>query len=84
MRVALRTGMVDRPAQHKFHGRPTPYLGGVALRASVIAASVAGLVIAPHLRARLLAPCLGGTGVLAVGLLDDPVTLDPAARSARG
>jgi UDP-N-acetylmuramyl pentapeptide phosphotransferase/UDP-N-acetylglucosamine-1-phosphate transferase len=32
-RVAIRTGIVDHPAPHKFHQRTTPYLGGLAITA---------------------------------------------------
>ena len=30
IRVALRTDFLDHPVGYKGHGRPTPYLGGVA------------------------------------------------------
>ncbi|RUA15935.1 MAG: undecaprenyl/decaprenyl-phosphate alpha-N-acetylglucosaminyl 1-phosphate transferase [Clostridia bacterium] len=37
-RLAMRTNMVDRPAQRKLHVTPTPLLGGLAIYAAVIAA----------------------------------------------
>ena len=43
IRLALRTRFMDRPVGYKGHGRPTPYLGGVALAGGVSAgALVAG------------------------------------------
>jgi len=37
-RLAMRTNMVDMPAQRKLHVTPTPLLGGLAIYAAVIAA----------------------------------------------
>jgi len=40
-RIAVRVGVVDQPAARKFHARPTPLLGGVAVYAAFIVALLA-------------------------------------------
>ena len=39
-RVALRTGLVDAPAQRKIHGNPVPMLGGAAIYIAFILALI--------------------------------------------
>ena len=80
IRLAVRLGMVDHPAGHKFHREPTPFLGGLALGAAVLVAMVAGLATASHLRGQLVALTVGGAAMLAVGFVDDRVILNPAPR----
>lgn len=70
MRVAVRTGLVDRPGELKVHTQPVPYLGGVG----VAAALVVGL--APT-KPSLLVPLLAA---LALGVADDAVDLNPIVR----
>src|SRR4051794_41892131 len=41
IQVARRTGFMDKPAGYKGHGNPTPYLGGSAIMAGVLAGAVA-------------------------------------------
>jgi UDP-N-acetylmuramyl pentapeptide phosphotransferase/UDP-N-acetylglucosamine-1-phosphate transferase len=36
--IALRFGVLDRPAQRKSHPAPTPYLGGVGIWLGTVAA----------------------------------------------
>src|SRR5439155_12453827 len=81
-RLALRVGLVDRPAPHKFHRRPTPYLGGLAIALSVLASLGFAFVAEPRLRSQLLAIGLGATAVAAVGLIDDWATISPFPRLA--
>ncbi|MBS3733355.1 MAG: undecaprenyl/decaprenyl-phosphate alpha-N-acetylglucosaminyl 1-phosphate transferase [Phycisphaerae bacterium] len=45
-RVAVRLGMLDRPARHKAHARPTPALGGSAIFAAVLGPSLLALALA--------------------------------------
>ena len=73
--VALRTGLVDHPAPHKFHANPTPYLGGMAVAAAVVAGLVGVVVAEPALRAQLVAIAAGAALMAAVGLADDVLTL---------
>jgi UDP-GlcNAc:undecaprenyl-phosphate GlcNAc-1-phosphate transferase len=82
MRLALRLGLVDRPAPNKFHHRPTPYLGGLAVALSVIGALIASLIAEPSLRLQFAVIALGAAAVSAVGLVDDWTTLQPLPRIA--
>jgi UDP-N-acetylmuramyl pentapeptide phosphotransferase/UDP-N-acetylglucosamine-1-phosphate transferase len=80
-RVALRYGLTDRPAAHKSHARPTPYLGGVALAFStLVPAAVVGYATAWRLPTLVLA--LAGTAVSVIGLVDDVTPLGPGTRLA--
>lgn len=75
-RVALATGLVDHPRDHKSHAIPTPYLGGAAVIAGTLGASVlAGGRATPMGAIALAAAALG-----VVGLLDDDRTLEPLPR----
>ncbi|MEJ7826478.1 MAG: MraY family glycosyltransferase, partial [Solirubrobacteraceae bacterium] len=78
IRLALRTGFLDRPLGYKGHARPTPYLGGVALAGGV---SVAALIFgaATSTYAVLLVCALG---LWALGTLDDRRNLSPLTRVA--
>src|SRR3954452_24301881 len=38
IRVAVRTAFFDSPIGYKEHARPTPYLGGAAIMAGILAA----------------------------------------------
>jgi len=65
-KLAVRIGLVDRPAYHKAHRRVTPYMGGIAIAVAVIAGR---LTEAPT---RLDSVVTGLATVLAVmGLTDD-------------
>jgi UDP-GlcNAc:undecaprenyl-phosphate GlcNAc-1-phosphate transferase len=60
-RLAWRFGMVDLPARHKAHPRPTPLLGGCAILAAVLLPSLLVLALvrfwaAGEVPARLPAP----------------------------
>ena len=69
-RLALRTGLVDRPAAHRTHRRITPCLGGIAIAVAVIAGRLA------RPTTRLDAILTGLAAVLCVvGLVDDDRTL---------
>ena len=84
--IALRTGLVDHPASHKFHTQPTPYLGGLAVSVVVLSSLAVQLAIHPNLRARVLAFGVGAALVGGVGLVDDwrglGITPRVAAQSA--
>jgi UDP-GlcNAc:undecaprenyl-phosphate GlcNAc-1-phosphate transferase len=81
-KLALRAGLVDRPSPHKFHQQTTPYLGGVAVAASVLAAMIAAIVIEPQLRVEIVAIALGGAAVAVIGLADDWFPISPLQRLA--
>jgi UDP-GlcNAc:undecaprenyl-phosphate GlcNAc-1-phosphate transferase len=80
IRVALQIGFVDNPAERKFHRRPTPYLGGLAVAGAVLVILAVSIVVRPEVRWELLAIAVGGLAVAAVGLLDDWSPIRPLPR----
>lgn len=68
-RLALRTGMVDRPGPRKVHARPMPLLGGIAIYAGFVVAILLALRDIPI--AQIVGILCGATLVTLVGLLDD-------------
>lgn len=77
-RVAVRTGVLDKPSAKKAHARPTPYLGGVAL---AIGCFVAGTLVHGWSKGAY-AVAAGAALVAVIGLLDDLRNLHPAPRLA--
>src|SRR5918994_2052193 len=74
--VAGRTNFHDRPAGYKGHTAPTPYLGGAAVLAGFLLAS---LTLGGELDR--LGPIVAGAAALwALGTLDDRVALSPGLR----
>jgi len=74
--LAIASGFVDHPSAHKSHDDPVPYLGGIAIVTSVMAALLFEARAAPRV-AVLMA---GAAGLGAMGLLDDDRTVDPRYR----
>ena len=64
--IALRLGIVARPLENRWHQRPTPLLGGVAIAVIVIGG---GLTIQPLSAVALTLFC--ATLVASLGLVDD-------------
>lgn len=81
-RAAIRLGVVDRPAPHKFHQRATPYMGGLAVAAAVLILIAAEATENPGVRIQILAIGLGGLAVSLVGLIDDWRVLNALPRLA--
>ena len=78
IRLALRLGAVDRPANRKIHSRVVPRLGGIALFVGMWIPlvllllydnEVARNIMANGEKLRLI--FLGGLAMLAIGILDD-------------
>jgi len=76
IRVAVRTGFVDRPSGWKTHGGATPYLGGVSV---ALATAIAALAFTDD-AGRIGAVLAGAVALLAVGLVDDRVRLHATPR----
>src|SRR4051794_7517911 len=74
-RIAVRTGFFDHPAGYKEHSHPTPYLGGAAVMAGILAGTLIFDAAADYKR-MLAAAVL----VCALGTLDDRVQLGVALR----
>ena len=79
IRLAERTGFLDKPMGYKQHARPTPYLGGLAVMAAFVPVA---LIFGGGTSAKLW-PIVACAAVLwAVGTLDDRVGLGPGPRVA--
>jgi UDP-GlcNAc:undecaprenyl-phosphate GlcNAc-1-phosphate transferase len=73
MRVAWRTGVVDRPGGRRIHDRPIPLLGGVAMLVAIVAAVVPNIDVDERYRMILLGAAL----ICALGVVDDRVGIPP-------
>lgn len=73
-RVAVRTGVLDRPGALKVQERPVPYLGGVAVFVACAAAALGGGV-----PVKWIVP---GALALALGLVDDISSISARVRLA--
>jgi UDP-GlcNAc:undecaprenyl-phosphate GlcNAc-1-phosphate transferase len=74
--VALRRGLTDQPSPRKWHGVPTPYLGGVAIACG----SVASLLLLAGWRRQGATIVIAAGVISGVGLLDDVRTTTPRLR----
>ena len=75
-RLARRLGILDHPSEQKFHRDPTPYLGGVALAAGLVAVGF----LTTGASAQAFVILLGGLVLGVWGLLDDWVTVRPSVK----
>ena len=73
-RVAVRTGVLDRPGALKLQERPVPYLGGVAVFVASTAAALGGGV-----PVKWIVP---GALALVLGLIDDVASISARIRLA--
>jgi len=77
IRIATRTGFLDRPVGYKAHAAATPYLGGAA----VLAGFLAGALIYGAFGESDLTPIFVGAAILwLVGTIDDRLLLGPRVR----
>ncbi|HET8580422.1 MAG TPA: hypothetical protein VFL31_05430, partial [Nitrospiraceae bacterium] len=72
--VAPKLGLVDVPRQDRWHRRPVPRLGGIAIYLAFVTASL--FVLHRPLSGERLALLLGGTLIFLVGAIDDLVRLE--------
>lgn len=75
IRIAVRTEFFDHPVGYKGHDRPTPYLGGLAVIAGLLAGSLIFDAADEYLR--LIVAALA---IFAVGTLDDRIGLGVTLR----
>ena len=74
-RLAVRTNMLDQPAQRKMHVSPTPMLGGLAIYAAVLLALILfGDKFYVHQVAGII---IGASLISFLGLWDDRMPLPP-------
>lgn len=82
-RFALTRGIVDRPDEYlKPHGRPTPYLGGVAIFAGWIAGILLGMLRFGFtaMSPLLTGVALAGFATMLIGLFDDLRVMSPTVK----
>ncbi|HSQ79490.1 MAG TPA: hypothetical protein VLN41_02760, partial [Candidatus Bathyarchaeia archaeon] len=77
IRLATRLRILDLPGAIKHHARPVPAVGGLAIYASILAASAVAILLNARIRTSFLmhsrfwfAIAASATMVLAVGLYD--------------
>src|SRR5688500_12391086 len=75
-RLARRLGILDHPSEQKFHRDATPYLGGVALAAGLVAIGF----LTTGASAQVFVILLGGLVLGVWGLVDDWVTVRPSVK----
>ncbi|MFH1826096.1 MAG: MraY family glycosyltransferase [bacterium] len=82
---AQKINAVDIPNDRKVHSEPIPRLGGLAIYAGFLAALAAASILISYSGMRvdwrmIFGVCLGGTLLLAIGLLDDIRGLRPMTK----
>jgi UDP-GlcNAc:undecaprenyl-phosphate/decaprenyl-phosphate GlcNAc-1-phosphate transferase len=65
--LAIKAGAMDAPDERKVHKEPIPRMGGLA----IYLAAVAAIFISMKMNHQVLGIILGGTVMLAVGVIDD-------------
>jgi len=76
--VARHRGVVSSPRADRWHPKPTPLLGGVALWLATLGTTLFILPIAAW--PRLLPIAAAATGMCALGLLDDFISIKPTTK----
>src|SRR3954447_7993945 len=76
IRLARRVGAIDLPNERSLHGVPTPKLGGLAILAGVLVASLIWLPSDAESQAILI----GAAAIALVGVADDVFDLNPALK----
>ena len=75
IRLAVRTGFLDRPQGYKQHERPTPYLGGLGVMAAVLPVA---LVLGGGHDVTVIVAC--AAALCLVGIIDDRAHLGAGVR----
>lgn len=65
--IAIKAGALDAPDARKVHTSPIPRMGGLAIYLGFVVAVLASL----HVSREIVGLLLGGTVILAVGVIDD-------------
>lgn len=74
--IAVKTGYLDHPKDHKVHGRPTPLLGGLSIFVAIVVSILTKSQLTEYLYVK---PVLAGASILfAVGLIDDRMGMMPS------
>jgi len=76
IRLARRRGFVSHPKADRWHSRPTPLLGGIAIYLGIVAST---LTFSPISR-EMTGVLIGGTLIFLLGLLDDLLHIKPSTK----
>ena len=71
---ARRTGALDKPDARKVHARPIPRIGGIGIYAAFMVSILVQLLfvdLTPEYMMSLIGLMVGGTIVVAIGIIDD-------------
>ena len=71
---ARRTGALDKPDARKVHVRPIPRIGGIGIYAAFMVSILVRLTfvdLAPEYMTSLIGLMVGGTIIVAIGIIDD-------------
>ncbi len=71
---AQRTGALDKPDARKVHARPIPRIGGIGIYAAFMVSILVQLLfvdLTPEYMMSLIGLMVGGTIVVAIGIIDD-------------
>lgn len=69
--LAIKAGALDAPDARKVHTKPIPRMGGLAIYAGFVLAVLASM----HINHEIVGLLVGGTFILAVGIIDDIMQL---------
>lgn len=70
-KVAVKAGAIDAPNARKVHKTPIPRMGGLAIYAGFVIAVLASTSLTHELTHEVIGLLLGGTVILALGIIDD-------------
>lgn len=76
IRLARRYGVVSAPKAERWHSRPTPLLGGIAIYLGI----TTSVVVFGTLSREMVGVLLGGTLIFLLGLVDDLVEIKPSSK----
>lgn len=79
-RLALAVGALDRPGERSVHGRPVPFLGGVAIFLAFAAAAAYAVSVSGLQDRSAIGILIGGTFILLFGIVDDYVAFSPKVK----
>ena len=77
-KLAIRLGALDKPDARKVHKHPIPRMGGLAIYAGFMVATL----ISMHMSLEIIGILLGGTVILIVGIIDDMIQLQAKVKLA--
>lgn len=77
-RRAIAMGFVDAPDRNKVHDAPVPLMGGVAIVAGAILATL--LILRGRIPPQVMGAVLAGALVAMIGLIDDRLQVSPRLR----